>query len=263
MKNQYYLFILATSALLSSCSYNGASNPPVTTTDSTLVNFKQGFHSQFDVFVVDTADASGNNGDKILNSTRKSVQEITVSTGITYKGKSNVAMVVTFDQTNDTNYFYQDPNGDLYRYNFGFNILNQYSFLVQALGKPIDEGWVLASKMKSSAGTPWVAKSEDSIQLAGLGLNLYVHFSSSAQMLADTTIIVGTTSLVCRHARHHVIAFVPQGQFGHETGDAYVDTYISTSIGAVPLDFYHHVVLSGTLLTAQAQGKFKLMTSYY
>jgi len=263
MKKLYLALLAAGVALISSCSYNGAATTPPGATDSTLVTFKTQFTANFDEFVVDTAHGNSGMGDTVLSDNRISVQDIVVDTGLTYKGYSHVAKVVTMQGSLaiDSDFYYQDPSGDLYRYNFGFKILNSYAVLVAAIGAPVDQGWILAARMKSASGTTWIAKQEDSIAVTFIN-GLYVHFSSSAQMLADTTIIVGTQSLKCRHARHHVIASVPQGQYGHEAGDAYVDTYVCPALGAVPIDFYHHVVLAGSLTTSQAQGKFKLMTSH-
>ena len=120
--------IIAATVFLSSCSYNPNSNPPPGPTAK--MNFQKDFHANYDIFIVDTADKNGNNGYH-TGRHRRACSEIIV-TNITYpdlKSKTSVALIVTYDgfpTPNDTNYFYQDPNGDLYRYNFGFSILNQF-----------------------------------------------------------------------------------------------------------------------------------------
>ncbi|MEI8134019.1 MAG: hypothetical protein WCH46_02940 [bacterium] len=250
-------------SLFTSCKYSPSTPGETHTTDSGFV-FKKQFTANYDFYIVDTADNSGNNGDKIISTSRVSHAEIVVDTGLTYIGKSHVARVVTFDATltppNDTNYFCLETNGDLYRYNFGFNILNQFPFLVAAIGQKIDEGWVLVAKMNAASGTTFTAKSEDSIAISFL--NVKVHLSSTGTMLNDTTIYIGSDTLLCRHARHHVITTVPKTDIGEEHADGYVDTYISPKLGAFPIDFYHATKLDGTITKSQAQGKFKIMTTH-
>jgi len=222
------------------------------------MNFKLQLHSFYDLFVVDTADASGSNPDKILTNTRKNFQEIIVDTGLTYMGKNHVARVVFYDTTltppNETYYFYQDPNGDLYRYNFGFNLLNQFTFLTQLIGSQVDVGWVLAAKMTSAEGTKWTART-DSVLIQAY--NTEVYLVSQGQMLADTVFLVGAESIKARHSRNVVTASTAGGA---ETGNVVIDSYYSTDAGEIVEDFYRHVTLAGQLLNQQAQGKLKIMT---
>ena len=78
--------------------------------------------------------------------------------------------------------------------------------------------------------------------------------------MADTSLIIRITETVkARHARSTVSA---DAAGGLEHGQVIIDSYYSTSINAVMEDFYRHVKLSGLLLNQQAQGKFKIMTSY-
>jgi len=252
--------IFGITAILSSCSSSSDTTPPDTTGPTAKMNFKKDFHSQYDIFVVDSADASGNNGDRILGSTRVSAPEIIVDTALSFMGKTNVVRIVTFmtpPALNDTNYFYQDPNGDLYRYNYGFSILNQFSYLVQAIGSPVDVGWVLAAKMTSKEGTTWVAKT-DSVLIQQF--NIPVYLTSQATMLSDTTFLVDTSHVKARHVQHIITAKAGNGVA--QDGKVIIDSYLSTDINAVVEDFFRHVKLSGQLLNAQAQGKLKIMTSY-
>ncbi len=260
MKKLYFLLIgafIGTSAFISSCSYNPGSTPP-STTPTALLNFKLQVHSSFDVTVVDTADANGNNPDRILANTRKNFQEIIVDTALTYMGKFPVARIIFFDTTltpkNDTGYFYQDPNGDLYRYNFGFSILNQFTALTQFIGSQVNVGWVLAAKMTSAEGTQWVARTDSVLVQA---YNLEVYLSSQGRMMADTTFLVGTETIKARHSRNVVTASAGSGS---QTGNVVIDSYYSTDIGEVVEDFFRHVSLSGSFLNQQAQGKLKILT---
>jgi len=55
-------------------------------------------------------------------------------------------------------YFYQDPNGDLYRYNFGFSILNQFPFTGSGNWRACRCWLGFGGKMTSASGTTWVAR---------------------------------------------------------------------------------------------------------
>jgi hypothetical protein len=258
-KSTVFSFVTIIIALvsLSSCKYDPVTTP--TNNYTAKLSFKKDFHANYDVSVVDTADVSGNNGDKILGNTRTSVQEIIVDTGITYKGKDHVTRIVAFmtPNPNDTNYFYQDANGDLYRYNFGFTILNQFPYLVNAIGSPVDVGWVLAAKITANEGTQWAAKS-DSVLVQFAGIEVYL--TSQGIMMGDTTFTIGTEQIKARHARNTVTAKTAGNE---EHGSVVIDSYYSTDINAVVEDFFRHVSLSGALLNQQAQGKLKLMTSHF
>ncbi len=264
MKNLYiavFIALAASSTFISSCSYNpGPNSVPVDTSHYSKLTFKKDFHARYDIFVVDTADKNGNNVDHRIDSTRINVQEIVVDTGITYKGKTNVARVVTYmpaPNKNDTGYFYQDPNGDLYRYNYGFSILNQYTFLTQAIGHDIDVGWVLAAKIEAPSGTTWVAKIDtEHIQAPQLD----VFLTSQATMKDDTTILVGTETIKARHVQHKVTASTPPGIA--ETGEVNIDSYMSADLSAVLIDFFRHSTLQGQLSNSKTQGKIKIMTSH-
>lgn len=261
MKKLHLITFAATiTSIISSCSYNPSTPAPVTG-----MNFKKDFTAHYNIFVADTADKNGNNGDLIDPIGAKiGLLEIVVDTAISYKGKDHVARVVTYDSTltpkNDTNYFYQDPNGDLYRYNYGFNILNQFSYLVQAIGGKVDVGWVLAAKIGSATGTTWLAKSDSALIVS---FNTEVYLTSQGQMMADTTFIIGAETIKTHHARNTVNATALGGaSAGGQSGTAIIDSYYSTDINAVIEDFYRHVTLFGHPLSQQAQGKFKIMTSH-
>ncbi len=264
MKKLYFLLIpalLCTITFLNSCSSNpSSSNPPPS---GTPLDFKMAFHGNYDIFVVDTADANGNNPDKIIGSPKISVQDIVTDTGLSYQGKSHVTKIITYQGNNnpiDSNYFYQDPNGDLYRYNFGFSILNQFTYLTQVIGSNVDVGWVLAAKLTSGNGTTWVAGT-DSVSVQSLGVEVYL--KSEGQMMNDTTFLIGTTTVNARHSRNTVTATAGTGVAPYgESGIVILDSYYSTDINAVVCDFIRHVKLNGGLLNQQAQGKFKIMTSY-
>jgi hypothetical protein len=250
--------VLGAIGFLAACNYNPGSTPPPS---GTPLDFKVLFHGNYDTFVVDTADANGNNPDVILGSSKIPVSDIVTDTGLTYQGKTHVAKIITYlANTNtavDSNYFCQDPNGDLYRYNFGFSILNQFTFLTQAIGSNVDVGWVLAAKTTSSNGTSWVARTTDSVLIQSF--NIWVYLSSQGEMLADTTFIVGTETIKARHARNTVLASAAANV---ASGKVIVDSYYSSDINAVVEDFFRHVKLTG-LINQQVQGKFKILTSHY
>jgi hypothetical protein len=264
MNKRFFLFIssiITATVVFSSCSSSTSTPPPTTTLTATL-NFPKNFHGNYDVFAVDTADKNGNNADIIIGSSKTSVTDIVLDTGLTYQNRSHVAKITTFQGSlaTDSNYFYQDPNGDLYRYNFGFNLLNQFSFLTAAVGGNVDVGWVLAAKITSAQGTTWIAR-VDSVLIQSLGI--WVYFTSQGQMMEDTTFTVGSETVKARHAKNTVTATVGGGAPSGETGMAVIDSYYSTDINAVIEDFFRHVSIKGSLSNQQAQGKFKIMTSHY
>ncbi|MEP7234768.1 MAG: hypothetical protein ABI778_05685, partial [Ignavibacteriota bacterium] len=238
----------------SSCSYEPDSTTPPTAT----MKFKQGFSGRYDIFIVDTA-VNGNNPDHITDSVRHNIEEKIIDTNRTItdgKGvtKSHVAVGVTFvnpaGNPQDSDFFFQDTNGDLYRYNFGFSILNQFPFLTQVIGSRVDVGWVLAAKMTSATGATWEAKS-DTVIIASNGIPVYL--TSQGQMMADTTFLVGSEIVKARHSRNTVTAMATGGL---ETGSVILDSYYSTDLNAVICDFFRHVTLSGTLLNQKAQGTY-------
>jgi hypothetical protein len=258
-----FIVLTITSGFLFSCSSGSGPNvTPADTTYSKKMIFTKDHHSQYDISQVDTADASGNNGDLILGSTRVNVQEIVVDSGLIYKGRYNVTEIVTFSTPPDTNYFYVDPsNGNLYRYNFGFSTLNQNGILLAVLGQQIDVGWVLCSKPGASVGTTWQA-AYDSVAINYSGISLNVYIKSIATTKKDTSITVGLNTIKATHVQFNVTAATPTTFPYPETGSVLVDTYLAPDIGEVAIDFYHHSTLSGNLAKTQTRGSFKILTSY-
>src|SRR5438874_7183827 len=118
MKAKSILFVTAIAGILSSCSSNS-----VTPIPSQNLNFKKDFTANYDISIVDTnGNGNGHNSDSILAEGRKSVTDIVIDTAASWGGKNNIVKIKEFQngQAIDSEYFYQDPNGDLYRYNFGF-----------------------------------------------------------------------------------------------------------------------------------------------
>ena len=253
--------VFASTAILSSCSYNPGPNvTPADTTYSGKLNFTKDHISYYDISQVDTADASGNKGDMILGNTRVNVQEKIIATNLTYKGKYNVTQIITSTTPIDTNYYYVDPsNGYFYRYNFGFNTLNQNGILTSVLGQQIDVGWVLCSKPGASVGTTWTA-AYDSIFVPSY--NTSVYFQSIATTQKDTLITVGLNTIKATHVQFNVSAKTPPTFPVSETGNLIVDTYLAPDIGEVAIDFFRHTKLSGAIINTQTRGSFKILTQY-
>ena len=253
-----FLAFSATIAFFSSCSYNPGSSTPADTTHNSKLTFKQDYHAHYDLFVVDTADKNGNNPDNILTTTKIQLVDKVVDTGLSFHGKYPVVKIISY-QVNiatDSEYFYQDPNGDLYRYNFGFSILNKFTFLTQAIGSNIDVGWVLSAKITSPEGTSWIARNPDTVYLQSPNIPVILH--SQGVMMADTSFLVGTEIVKARHSRNTVTA-TALGIV--ENGSVIIDSYYSTAINAIVEDFFRHVTLTG-YFPQQAQGKLKIMTSH-
>ena len=235
---------------LNSCS----SDTPAGNTPTTVVKMKftAGSSHYFNLFLVDTADKSGNNGDKIIaDSAQYNRQELTIDTALTYKGFSNVTRMIFASNQPDTNYYYQDASGNVWRYNYGFNILNKFQSLVIALGGPVDVGWVLAAKPGATAGTTWVGKSDSAI-IQSFGIT--VHLTDNATMMNDTVIAVSSDNITTQHIRHVVVA-----SGGGTNGTVIIDTYISPELGTTVMDFFHHSTITGLLANLQARGSQKIM----
>ncbi len=235
---------------LNSCSTDTPSdNKPVTIQK---MKFTAGSSHYFNLFLVDTADKSGNNGDKIIaDSAQYNRQELTIDTALTYKGFSNVTRMIFASNQPDTNYYYQDASGNVWRYNYGFNFLNKFQSLVIALGGPVDVGWVLTAKPGATVGTTWVGKSDSSI-IQSFGIKVYL--TDNATVMNDTVIAVSSNNITTQHIRHIVVA-----SGGGTNGTVIIDTYISPELGTTVMDFFHHSQISGLLANLQARGSQKIM----
>lgn len=237
------------------------SNTETTTDDNiTPLRFdaKAGFVSRFDEYEVDTA---GVYFDKPILTSRVEVQETIKDTGLTYQGKSGVSRHVIYYPVSgrrDTAYYCQEANGDLYRYNYGFSLLNNFADLVAAIGQPIDMGWVLVAKFGKKEGATWVAK-DSSLTVQFLGKPVF--FKSNATMLADTSIVVGTETISCRQAEHVITATASIASANDVNGIIRARTYISAKYGKVVLDFVKSGNFTG-IYTGKVRGVYKVMTSH-
>ena len=237
----------------SSTSGGGGNNSYTPTT----MNFKAGTIAYYELLGVGVPDSSGNNGDRIDTiGAQYNVQELVVGTTFNYKGYNNVTMNVFAANPRDTDYYYQDASGNLYRYNYGFSILNQYTFLTAALGSQIDVGWVLVAKPGSPAGTTWIGK-YDSMVVQSYGIKFYL--KDVATTMNDTTFYISTDTIKAQHIRHDVNAYTAPGG-GQTTGEIVIDTYISPELGLTVEDFFHHSKIAGPLFNGQQRGSLKLMT---
>ncbi len=235
---------------LNSCSTDTPSDNNNTYTVKKM-KFTAGSSHYFNLFLVDTADKSGNNGDKIIaDSAQYNRQELTIDTALTYKGFSNVTRMIFASNQPDTNYYYQDASGNVWRYNYGFNILNKFQFLVNALGGPVDVGWVLVAKPGATDGTTWIGKSDSTI-VQSLGFKVY--FTDNATVMNDTVITVSSDAITTQHIRHVILA----STFG-TTGTVNIDTYVSPELGTTVMDFFHHSKIVGGY-NLQARGSQKIM----
>ena len=233
------------------CNTDPASTPP--DDDITPLRFeaKAGFVTRYDEYPVDTA---GVYFDKPILSEKRLIEEITTDTALSFEGKTGVSLHVGPGSRFDTSYFSQDANGDLWSYNYGFSMLNNFEELKNAAGGPINMKWVLLMKFGKKEGATWIAKA-DSLFLPSFGS--YVHLRDTATMMADTVITVGTEQIECRHARHRITAsttiIVPT------VGTIVTDVYVSAKYGKVVWDFVRSGSITGAV-NAKVQGVFKIMT---
>jgi hypothetical protein len=251
-----FLASIALAFIIAACD-SGADAPP--TDDITPLKFaaQAGLVTRYDQYDVDTSDAAGNNPDRLATETKVTVQETTSDTGLTYAGRTGVSRHIAIPIGGgpaDTTYFTQDANGDLYRYNYGFKLLNNFPALSPYLEKPIDMGWVLVMKFGKKEGATWVAK-KDSLFLTSIGTTIY--FESKATMKADTTILVGTENILCRQAEHVVTATASLGSLPIN-GKIVTRTYISAQYGKVVWDFIRSGNITGAL-KSKVRGVYKIM----
>lgn len=239
---------------LQSCS--SSSSPSGTDNSYTpkTVKFKQGFSATYDLFLTDTTSS-----DPILqDSAQHNVVETVLDTNRFYGGFTHVTSTYFASSPGDSNYYYQDAQGNLWRYNYGFSRLNSYSFLVAALGGPVDVHWVLVAKPGSPVGTTWVAKNDSAIFQA-LG-NAKIYLKDVATTMADSTFTIGGQSVPTTHVQHIVTATDASGVAFK--GSISIDTYISTELGITVEDFFHHSTIASPTYNAKARGSLKIMTSH-
>lgn len=246
------LFAFVIAAGLSSCDSGG----DAPTTEPTVLKFsaKKNGIFKYDSYIVDTSDASGNNPDRLIPESKVIVTETVIDTGKTYDGRSNCTIV---GSGSDSVIYSQDANGDLYRYNFGFDYLNSFPLLVLYVGHEINVKWVLVAKLTDQVGQTWVA-AKDSVFLASAGS--YVYLQSTATQKADTTIQVMGAGVTCKHVQHVVTASANLSGLPVNGKDV-VDTYISAELGATVWDYFRSATVSGAM-NAKAQGMWKIMTSH-
>lgn len=233
------------------CDSDETTTPPDNTTDTLRFEAKKGFVSRFDEYPVDTA---GPSFDKPILAEHVLVQETISDTGITYFGKSGVSMHIGPGSRFDTTYFYQDASGDLYRYNYGFELL-AVPELEPYLERPIDMQWVLLMKFSKKEGATWLAK-RDSINVPAFGTKVY--FESNATMKADTIIRVGTEDISCRQAEHVITATASFNGIP-VVGKIIARTYVSAKYGKVILDYIRSGSIAGGV-NAKVRGVYKIMT---
>ncbi|HYM19526.1 MAG TPA: hypothetical protein VEW28_00815 [Candidatus Kapabacteria bacterium] len=263
MKKNNFSVFLAYSLLLTflvSCSSSTDNTGNNTNYTPIKMKFKTGSIAYYELLVIDTADAQGNNGDRIDTAgAQYNIQEMVLDTNRSYGGySSGVTMNLFASSPRDTDYYYQDASGNLYRYNYGFSILNQqYPSLAIALGSPIDVHWVLVAKPGAPAGTTWTAVS-DSATFQSFG-NIKVFLKDAATAMTDTTFIISTDTVKAVHVRHLVTASTPAGTIAMN-GQIVIDTYVSPELGFTVEDFFHHSKITSPLINSQQKGSLKLMT---
>lgn len=257
MLNRSLIAVLAALALGSLQACSSSSTTPDTSYTPKIVHFTPGLTARYDLFLVDTAQ--GSTADSILaDSAQHNILETVLDTTTPYHGFTNVTRTYFDAAPPDSNYYKQDAEGNLWRYNYGFSRLNNYSFLVASLGGPVDVGWVLVAKPGSPVGTSWTAKNDSAIFQA-LG-NVKIYLKDVATTMADTTFLIGTESIPTTHVRHLVTATDVTG--AALRGSIAIDTYISVELGLTVEDFFRHsVIVANPFYNAQARGALKIMTS--
>jgi hypothetical protein len=114
------LFLFAVSVAITSCDSSGSTNPDGS--EPKVEKFTPIYDGifKYDQYIVDTSDAAGNNPDRLIPESKVVVTETVIDTGVTYEGRNNCVIVRSGA---DSIIYSQDANGDLYRYNYGFDYL--------------------------------------------------------------------------------------------------------------------------------------------
>ena len=258
MKNSIVFTALAIvmMGLISSCGSSGDEPGGYT---PTKVLFKSGEIARYDLFLRDTADKFGNNNDIQIPDpdNPNQVEEKVVDTAVPFMPNILATKMILASNPPDTSYYYQDNDGNLWRYNYGFSKLNNYDFLVQNLGQQVNVGWVLVAKPGAPAGTTWVAK-KDSMNTSQFGK---LSLEDNATAMSDTMFSISNgLSFVQVNATHtrHIVN-------GHTdipglTAEIVVDFYFSPELGLTVRDVFHSSSIE--LLSLHTRGSEKIMTFF-
>lgn len=192
--------IMAVAAFFAGCS---STTEPTNNTPST-VSFTQNAKFTYTEQRRDTTGGTyGNDG--IDPTSTDTVHSTVVDTNMSIYGKTHVVAIYNHRtrNENDTAYIWQDGSGNVYRYNYGADILNNIGAVTLALGHRLEVGWVLQAKMSASTGTGWIA-ARDTENITLLGQSAIVTIRDSATRVADTTITVAGSTTTCVHTVHSV-----------------------------------------------------------
>ncbi|GEM_PF-2795898 len=181
------------------------------------------------VYTQQTLDA--NSGQR--TGTVDTITATVVATNFAYQGKTNVTEFVNTHSNGsepDTSYIAQD-SGRFWHYNYGLESLNENSAVLAAIGKPVQDGWVLQAEFNVAAGASWVG-ADTSLSATFRGIPLHATLLDSVSETTDTNIVsvrssTGTAlNFAAGHAVHHVTL---QGL----SGSGQNDTYVSEQYGPV------------------------------
>jgi hypothetical protein len=219
------------------------------------VNFQQGLTAHYNLFLVDPS--SSGSGDSVLtDSAQYDVMETILDTNVANYGEfSKVTSTYFASAPPDSNFYHQDADGNLWRYNYGFSRLNSYTFLVAAVGAPVDVHWVLVAKPGSPVGTTWIAKYDSMLYQA---FNIKIYLKDIATTMSDTTFVIAGESIKAEHIRHEVKAFDPTNTLN---GSISIDTYFSPELGLTIEDYFRHSTIASPTFNGMAKGSLKIMTA--
>ncbi len=253
--------------MLYSCGDSTTTTPPDTTKHIDTFSTKMNFTTTYDQYEVDTSNASGSDPDVLLASTKVTVTERVIDTNATFAGKTHVSVIVSSNgSTSDTLRYWQDAtSGDIYRYNYGVAYINSFAYLVAFIGAPVDIKWVRVYKADAVTNESWVA-AIDTVSVSALGTQAFL--LNTATRKADTTILVGTENITCKH-----IQILGTGSLTYNVGVAITvtgrnvaDTYISTKYGSTVWDYFRSSTTSTSpnfaAFNYKARGYSKIMKTH-
>jgi hypothetical protein len=189
-----------------------------------------------------------------------SVHSTVIDTNANAYGKSHVVVIYNKRSRNadDTTYIWQDGQGNVYRYNYGVDILNNIPAVIGFLGHRIEVGWVLQSKMSSSVGTAWIAgRDTETVTLPIIGLTS-IYVTDSATRVSDTTISVNGSAVSAVHTEHRVKLYMDAAIISVVR----IDNYESKSYGEVRNTVHSFTATVPLFASAQVSGQERMMVSH-
>jgi hypothetical protein len=251
---------------MSSCN-KSIVDPPAPTGESTEMKFAANASYKYRQAQLDTTGSTNPNGEvkEAPDPKPDTITSTVIETNASYKGKTGVTVVENVHTQpagfRDTTWYYQE-NGNVYRYNFGVDLLNNIvilkAFLKDDQGnpQPLDVGWVLQARLRdTTVGSKWVTGNGE-FTLNGVPVIGKVEgtLTDTAHYVGASTITVGGKAIRVKQYKHFVTLT------SLTTVKCEIDTYVSASLGATVQTVAHSTrVAVPTFAPQQVQGFINTM----